>query len=136
MADRNVAGLHETLTVPSLWSSFANNEVYHLIVWIFQAAQGLDIPSGGNYHIPSGTIPGGEPPSPAQTPVPHSFEAIVGADDFSDAENHATMKDVLNEIVDVTRTVSPTCECSPPRFVEGTLLTFTLHPVGSIWGLG
>lgn len=108
----NIAALHDALTTPALWSEFANDEAYHLLVLIFQAAQALNIPSGGNYIIPSGDVPGGDGPgnNPTQTPASHAFEAIVGADDFLDVENRITMKDVLVEIVDVTQTVSVTCE--------------------------
>lgn len=97
--------------MPALWSQFANDEAYHLIVLVFQAAQALNIPSGGNYHIPSGPVQGGdEPDSNPQTPASHAFEAIIGADNFVDIENHVVMKDVLNEIVEITQTVSQTCE--------------------------
>jgi hypothetical protein len=103
--------LFETLAIPALWSTFANDQAYHLLVLIFQAAQALNIPSGGNYLIPSGPVQGGnEPGINPQTPLSHAFQAIVGADDFVDIDNHVVMKDVLNEIVDVTQNVSPTRE--------------------------
>lgn len=63
--------------------------------------------------------------SPSQTPTSHAFDAIVGADDFADADNHIVMKDVLNEIVDVTQTVSPTCKWRL-RLLSETSLIFTL----------
>ena len=108
----NIAELHDALVYPGSWSSFANGGAYPLLVMIFQAAQALNIPTGGNYHIPSGSVPFDHVDNPGQGLVPHAFEAIVGADNFVDVDNHVMMKDVLNEIVDVTRTVSLTCERS------------------------
>jgi len=53
---------------------------------------------------------GGFDSNPAQNLTDHAFEAIVGADNFVDIENHVVMKDVLDEIMDITRTVTPTRE--------------------------
>ena len=103
--------LHDYLIAPRAWSQFANVDAYHILVLVFQAAKALNIPTGGNYQIPSGPVQGDMPENnPPQTLTSHAFEAVVGADNFADIENHVTMKDVLVEIVDVTRTVSPTCE--------------------------
>ncbi|KAF9646745.1 alpha/beta-hydrolase [Thelephora ganbajun] len=110
------AELHDVLTTPVFWSPFINGEVFHTVVLIFQTAQSLNISYGGNgtYHIPSGTVnistslfKSGTSSSPAQNLTDHAFEAIIGADNFIDIENHIVMKDVLNEIVDITRAVSP-----------------------------
>ena len=113
----NPGVLHDTLASPSLWSSFANDEAFNLLVLIFQAAQSLHIPYNGSYHIPSGTTKRSAPllrsranGNPAQNLTSHAFEAIIGADNFIDIENHVVMKDVFDEIVDITRTVTPTCE--------------------------
>ena len=110
MIEQNIAFLHEVLTTPATWSTFANDEAYHLLILIFQAAKALNIPFGGNYYIPPAPQGGDEPDSSPGTPVSHAFEAIVGADNFADVDNHVTMKDVLGEIVSVTQTVSQTCE--------------------------
>ena len=106
----NAAALHDALTTPSLWSQFANEEAYHIVVLIFQAAKALNIPYNGNYNIPSGPVQGGDDETPPQGPISHAFEAIIGADNFVDIDNHVVMRDVLNEIVSVTQTVSQTCE--------------------------
>jgi len=107
----NLASLYDTLTAPASWSEFANDHAFHLLVLVFQAAKKLNIPYNGTYHIPSGDVgPGPDEPNPSQNPTDHAFEAITGADDFVDIENHVTMKDVLNEIVDVTQTVTSACE--------------------------
>ena len=116
----NLAALHSALTTPALWSSFANEQVFPLLVLIFQTAQEHNIPYNGSYHIPSGTVnltasspesgTDGFDTNPAQNLTSHAFEAIIGADDFVDIESHVVMEDVLDEIMDVTRTVSPTCE--------------------------
>ena len=116
----NLAVLHSALTIPALWSHFANEDAFPLIVLIFQAAQELNIPYNGTYHVPSGTVnltaslfksgTGGFASNPAQNLTDHAFEAIVGADNFVDIENHVVMKGVLDEIMDITRTVTPTCE--------------------------
>ena len=116
----NLGALRDTLTTPTLWSSFANEQVFPLLVSIFQAAQEHNIPYNGSYHIPSGTVnltasllksgTGGFDTSPAQNLTSHAFEAIFGADNFLDIENHIVMEDVLDEMMHVSRTVTPTCE--------------------------
>lgn len=120
----NVGMLHGVLTTPSIWSQFANEGAFPLIVSIFQAAQAFNISYNSNrtYNVPSGTFEisaslleseenvfGG---NPAENLTDHAFEAIIGADNFVDIENHVVMEDVLNEIVNITRTVTPTCEWS------------------------
>ena len=110
------------MTVPASWSQFANQEAFPLIASIFQAAQALNISYSDNrtYNIPSGTIDfnaslltsgtgtlGG---NTAQNLTDHAFEAIIGADNFVDIENHVVMGDVLSEIVNITTTITPTCE--------------------------
>jgi hypothetical protein len=116
----NLAVLHGTLTTPALWSYFANEQAYHLLVLVFQAAKAFNIPYNETYNIPSETINlgaslfksgmGGLGSNPARNLTNHAFEAIIGADNFVDIEDHVVMKDVLDEIVDITRTVTPTCE--------------------------
>jgi hypothetical protein len=101
--------LFEVLYVPAVWNSFINDEAYPLLVVIFQAAKALNISSGGNYTIPS-TVITLNPDSPPTTLRSHTFEAVLGADNYLDVENRVVMKDVLTEIVNITRNVSPTCE--------------------------
>ena len=108
----DLATLHSTLTTPALWSEFANDHAFRLLVLIFQAAKQLNIPYNGTYHIPSGPL-GPEPPTdvtPTQNLTSHTFEAIIGADNFADIDDHVVMKDVLDEIVDITQTVTSACE--------------------------
>jgi len=109
-----------TLITPSLWSHFANEEAFPLLVLIFQAAQTLNIPYNETYQVPSETVnlgaslfklgADGLGSNPAQNLTSHVFEAITGADNFVDVENHVMVEDILDEIVDITRTVTPTCE--------------------------
>ena len=116
----NLGLLHSALYTPTLWSHFANEQAFSLLVFIFQAAQAHNIPYNETYHIPSGTVnlgasllkPGtsGFGGNPAQNLTNHAFEAIIGADDFVDIENNVVMRDVLDEIVYTTQTVTPTCE--------------------------
>jgi hypothetical protein len=106
----STASLYQHLLFPSTWSAYANDEAYHLLILIFQAANALNIQIGGNYQIPSGTVQADTPAtSSAQTLTSHTFDGVIGADDFFDTDNHVVMKDVLDEIIDVTRNVSPTC---------------------------
>ena len=109
--------LRDILETPDVWSQFANDDAFDLLVLIFQAAQALHIPYNTAYHVPSGTAQpnvtsgaGGLGSSPAQNLTDHAFDAIMGVDDFTDIENHVEIKDVLNEIVDTTRNVTVTCE--------------------------
>lgn len=107
-----IGALIQTLETPSKWSGFANGVAHQLFTAIFQAAKSLDIPSGGNYHIPSGPPPesGDQPSNTPQPPVSHTKEAVIGADNFADADNQVTMKDVLKEVVNVSQTVTQPCE--------------------------
>lgn len=116
---RTLDMFHAILAVPTLWSDFVNRGFFDLLVVIFQTAQAFDIPYNGTYHVPPGTVglsaqllnrTGGFDSNLAQSPGNRAFAAIVGADNFVDIENHVVMKDVLDEIVNVTRTVAPTCE--------------------------
>ena len=114
--------LHDVLRVPALWSPFANEGAFPLIVAIFQAAQALNISYSDvrTYNIPSGPVEVDASSltsatdvfgdNPAGNLTDHAFEAIVGADNFIDIDNHIVMEDVLKEIVDITRTVTATCE--------------------------
>lgn len=116
----NLAEFITTLATPALWSQFANEEAFHLLVLIFQTAQALDIPYSDTktYHIPSETVnapmpesgTGSHDPNQAQNLTDQAFRAVIGADNFVDIEDHVTMKDVLDEMVDITRTVTPTCK--------------------------
>jgi hypothetical protein len=108
----NIAGLYETLYTPATWSKFANEQAFPVIVSILQAAQALNITYSNNrtYDIPSGTTKFSVFGSnPAQNLTDHAFDAIVGADDFVDTENNVVMKDVLDEIVNITQNITPTC---------------------------
>ena len=116
----NLVTLLLTLTTPELWSNFANDQAFNLLVLIFQAAQALNIPYNETYQVPSETLnlttslfnlgTGESGNNPAQNLTSHTREAITGADNFFDTEDYVVMKDVLDEIVDITRTVTPTCE--------------------------
>jgi len=108
----NIAALFTALSTPTLWSQFANEEAFHLLVLIFQAAKALNIPYSDNktYHIPSETVKASASSHESQNLTDHGFLAVVGADNFVDIEDHVVMKDVLDELVDITRTVTPTCE--------------------------
>ena len=111
--------LLSTLTAPALWSTFANEQAFRLLILIFQAAQALNLPYNETYYVPSETVNhsaslfvSGTSGNPAKNPTNYAFEAITGADNFVDIENHVVMKDVLDEIVDVARNVTPTCKWS------------------------
>ena len=116
----NLASLFSALYTPTLWSYFANEQAFALLVSIFQAAQAFNIPYNTTYHIPSGTVDfdaslfksgtAGFGSNPVQNLTNHAFEAIVGADDWLDTENHVVMGDVLDEIVYTTQNVTPTCK--------------------------
>jgi pimeloyl-ACP methyl ester carboxylesterase len=110
--------LRNTLEKPSTWGPFANGLAHDLFVTIFQAAKSLDIPTGANYHLPSGPPPlAATPPSNTpQAPSSHSKEAIIGADNYADVENNVTMQDVLKQIVNVSQEVT--------------------QPFGAIWDTG
>ena len=111
----NLVLLLSTLTAPALWSTFANEQAFHLLIFIFQAAQALNLPYNGTYYVPSEAVNhsasllmSGTSSNPAQNLTNHAFEAITGADNFVDIENHVVIKYVLGVIVDVARTVTPT----------------------------
>ena len=116
----NLVVLLRTLANPSLWSYFANDQAFNLLVLIFKAAQAFNIPYNETYQIPSETLNLGASlfklgadrlgSNPAQNLTSHVLEAIAGADNFYDEEDYVVMKDVFDEIVDITRTVTPTCE--------------------------
>ena len=109
-----------TLTTPALWSHFANEEAFPLLILIFQAAQAFNIPYNETFQVPSETVKVGASlfksgtgrlgSNPAQNLTSHVFEAVTGADNFVDVENHVVVKDILDEIVDITQTVTQTCE--------------------------
>ena len=112
--------LLSTLTTPLLWSYFANEEAFPLLLLIFQAAQTLNIPYNETYQVPSETVnlgaslfklgAGESGNNTAQNLTSYVSAAIMGADDFVDVENHVVMKDIFDEMVDITQTVTPTCE--------------------------
>jgi len=116
----NLVTLLLTLTAPSLWSNFANEEAFPLLVFIFQAAQALNIPYNQTYQVPSETVnpstslfKSGTDKSGnncAQNLTSYGYEAIMGADDFVDVENRVVVKDIFDEIVNITQSVTPTCE--------------------------
>jgi len=108
----NVAALYTTLLTPTLWSRFANEDAFHLLVLIFQAAKALNIPYSDSktYYIPSETVTASASMHESQNLTEYGILAVVGADNFVDIEDHIVMKDVLDELVDITRTVTPTCE--------------------------
>ena len=93
-----------------MWSDYVNSLVYQFVGLVLQASQAHNIAIEGcaKYNVPSGniTLTGtGNPSSPTLTS--YSLAAIIGADDFVDP--NATMTDLFDTIVNVTRQVTPTC---------------------------
>ena len=115
-----LGALLSTLTTPLLWSNFVNEEAFPLLVLIFQAAQALNISYNETYQVPSETMNPGTSlfelgtdesgNNSAQNLTSYGHEAIMGADDFVDVENHVVVKDIFDEIVNITKTVTPACE--------------------------
>lgn len=109
------------MTNPGLWSGFANEALYPLVINLFQVAQAHNVPLSDDksivYHVPSETVefdpylmwPGLYPPGTLRSFV---FDAVVGADNTNDT--WVTMRDVFDVLVDTTRNISPTCK----RFVS------------------
>ena len=87
-----------------------NTDVYGFVALILQAAQALNItaPGGHKYNVPSGNITVDLTGPTTSTLVSYTEAAISGADDFVDGG--VTIKDVFDEIVTVTRTITPTCK--------------------------
>jgi hypothetical protein len=77
---------------------------------ILQAAEAYNITVGGGpkYNVPSGNFNIDLSSStPSQNLTSYTTAAICGADDFND--DHVTVKDIFNIIVNITREITPTC---------------------------
>jgi len=89
-----------------------NRDVYQIVALVLQAADTYNathtIEGGRKYNVPSENITIDDPPSDQTSLTPYSQAAIAGADDFSDDDT--TVEDLFDDIVGVTRKVSPTCE--------------------------
>jgi len=84
-----------------------NTDIYAFVALVLQASKALNItiPGCEKYNVPTGniTLTGSNSPP---TLVSYSPEAITGSDDFVDGD--ATIKDVFDVIVDITRDITPT----------------------------
>jgi hypothetical protein len=102
--------LFSLMYTPNAWSQEVNGDVYTYAALVLQAAQALNvtIPGGKKYNVPSGniTLNTGDASPPSLTS--YTLTAISGADDFNDGS--VTIKDVFDDVVNVTREVTPTCE--------------------------
>jgi len=111
-----------------MWSDYVNGVVYQFVGLVLQASQVHNIAIEGcaKYNAPSGnvTLTGtGSPSSPTLTS--YSLAAIIGADDFVDS--NATMKDLFDTIVNVTRQITPTCAFPRDIFASALSLTRSLY---------
>ena len=85
-----------------------NTDVYTLVGLILQIAQAHNVPvGGGKYNVPSGDFTDHGTPPP-QNLTSYSTAAIAGADNFSD--DGLTIKGLFDTLVDITRTITPTCK--------------------------
>ena len=107
-----------------MWSDAVNGFVYQFVGLVLQTSQAHNIAIEGcaKYNVPSGniTLTGTENPS-SPTLTSYSLAAIVGADDFVDS--NATMTDLFDAIVNVTRQITPTCAF--PRDILASALSLT-----------
>ena len=113
--------LYALLFFPTTWSKSVNSYVYQFLGLVLQAsrAYNVTIDGGAKYNVPSGefTIDQsilselGVTSSPNLTS--YTIAAISGADDFND--DNATIRDVFDTIVSVTREVTPSCKFSVIR---------------------
>ena len=92
-----------------------NNDFYRIALLVLQTAQAnnVTIPGGKTYNVPEGfaidkTLLSLDGASPVQGLTPYSLAAISGADDFGDS--NTKIKDMFDIIVEITRSVTPTCE--------------------------
>ena len=107
----STALLLSVVYTPETWSNDVNTDVYASVALVLQASKALNItiPGCEKYNVPTGNITLNGSNSPP-TLVSYSAEAITGADDFVDSG--ATIKDVFDVIVDITRDITPTCTFS------------------------
>jgi len=102
-----------------------NRGVYQIAALVLQAAETYNvthtIDGGRKYNVPSENITIDDPPLYQVSLTSYSQAAIAGADDFSDDD--ATIEDLFDDIVAVTRKVSPTCEIFYHSFLSILLLS-------------
>jgi len=103
-----------------------NRGVYQIAALVLQAAETYNVThtigGGRKYNVPSENITFDDPPLYLPS-FNYSPSAIAGADDFSDDD--ATIEDLFDLIVSVTREVTPTCEISHYSFMS---IFFTEQP--------
>jgi len=101
-----------------------NKDIYRIAALVLQAAETYKvthtIEGGRKYNVPSENIAFDDPPSDQVPLTSYSQVAIAGADDFSDDDT--TVEDLFDDIVGVTREVSPTCEIFSYSFMSILLL--------------
>ena len=88
-----------------------NGFLYGYVALVLQASQAhnITVPGCHKYNVPTGNITIDdtlETSSPNRTS--YTTEAIAGADDINDGS--ATIRDVFDGIVEITREVTPTCK--------------------------
>ena len=104
--------LYSFLYFPDAWSQNVNTDVYNFVALALQAAEALNItaPGGRKYNVPTGNIAINDTGDTSTELVSYTGVAIAGADDIYDGG--VTIKDVFDAIVNITRTVTPTCKFS------------------------
>ena len=88
-----------------------NDLLYGYVSLVLQAAQAhnVAIPGGRKYQVPSGNVTLEDPINAISAiRTSYSLNAISGADNFHDGS--ATIRDILDSVVETTRNVSSTCE--------------------------
>jgi len=96
-----------------------NTDVYQIVALVLQASQAYNVTIGGGhkYNVPSGNITFDQSSLNQVSLTSYSVSAISGADDFNDDDT--TIEDLFDDIVGITREVTPTCKISiirPYRF--------------------
>ena len=102
--------LFNLLYSPTTWSESVNGFLYEYVALVLQASQAYNvtIPGCGKYNVPSGNITIDDTvENYYPTRVSYSQSAIVGADNFNDA--NTTIRDVFDIFVGNTRELTPTC---------------------------
>ena len=116
-ADFITGFLFSLLYAPTAWAENCNNEVYQLIGLIHQTAlaHNVTLDGGVKISVPSGGFTFdksrlGNSGAALGALTSYSLAAITGADNFND--DNATISDVFDTIVEITRDITPTCESS------------------------
>ena len=92
------------------WSETVNGYLYQFVGFILQAARAHNITIEGcdKYNVPSGNITVDQAGNPSSGDLTsYSGTAIFGADNYIDP--NATITDLFDIAVDVTRRITPTC---------------------------